>query len=332
MDATTETPVGGVIVTPRRRRRRVRAGLAWFAVTPFAAWAVTRLAGLERGSFPAQLMTATPYAAAGSLLPMLLAVLSRRRAVVVVAAATTTALGLSVLPRAVADSGPASGERFVVLSANLFFGRGDPATVVDLVRRYHPDVLSLQELTPAAVAGLDTAGLKELMPYRMLEDDYGATGTGLYATRPVTPLTGSFQVIGHNMPAARLRTAGGAQVEIIAVHTMPPLGRQVTRWAGGLRALPSGPSAGPFRVLAGDFNASLDHAEMRGLIARGYRDAGDAAGAGLVPTWPFGKRVPPIITIDHVLADRRIGVRTYQVHDVPHSDHRAVVTELTLPS
>ena len=32
------------------------------------------------------------------------------------------------------------------------------------------------------------------------------------------------------------------------------------------------------RILAGDFNATLDHAELRRLIGRGYHDAAEQAG------------------------------------------------------
>ncbi|MET8144622.1 endonuclease/exonuclease/phosphatase family protein [Sphaerisporangium sp. NPDC005288] len=336
VNITTDTPVGGVIVTPSRRLRlRVSGKLAWLAVTPFAAWAVWRLGGLERGSFPAQIMTATPYAAAGSLLPVLLGVLSRRKAVTAVALATTAALGVSVLPRAFGDAPVAqasSGVPFTIMTSNLFFGHGDAQTVVDLVRRHRPDVLNTQELTPGAVEALDAAGLKDLMPYRYLQDEWSAAGSGIFSRHPITRLDGLFQVIGHNMPAAKLTLPGGAQVQVVDVHTLPPLGPQVTEWTEGLRALPAGPASGPFRILAGDFNASLDHAEMRKVVARGYRDAGDTAGGGLTPTWPANKKLPPLITIDHVLADRRISVLGYHVYTVPRTDHRAVITELSLPA
>jgi endonuclease/exonuclease/phosphatase family metal-dependent hydrolase len=85
------------------------------------------------------------------------------------------------------------------------------------------------------------------------------------------------------------------------------------------------------RILAGDFNASLDHAAMRRLLDRGYKDAAAQVGAGLIPTWPSNKRIPPIITIDHVLVDHRVGVKAVSVHDVPGTDHRAVFAELTVP-
>jgi endonuclease/exonuclease/phosphatase (EEP) superfamily protein YafD len=84
----------------------------------------------------------------------------------------------------------------------------------------------------------------------------------------------------------------------------------------------------------GDFNSTLDHAPVRRLIARGgYRDAADATGRGLLGTWgPYaGKPVPPV-TLDHVLAARRIGIRDVQVHGVKGSDHRSVLATLLVPT
>jgi endonuclease/exonuclease/phosphatase family metal-dependent hydrolase len=37
------------------------------------------------------------------------------------------------------------------------------------------------------------------------------------------------------------------------------------------------------------------------------------------------------VTIDHVLADRRLGVARYAVFGVPGSDHHAVFAELVVP-
>ena len=45
------------------------------------------------------------------------------------------------------------------------------------------------------------------------------------------------------------------------------------RWRGDLRALPPATPDGPLRILAGDFNATLDHAELRRLLDTGYEDA-----------------------------------------------------------
>ena len=336
MDVSADSPVGGTIITPGRRGRSGRTGatLTWLAVTPFAAWAIARLAGLERGSIPTQLMTATPYAAAGSLIPLAIAALGRRRAAAAVALLTTTALGFSVLPRAFGTGEVTAGRPFKVLSINLLFGRADTQTIMKMVYELQPDVLNTQELTPGAVEELDEAGLKDLMPHRVLETEWSAGGSGLFSRHPLEPLPGLLPDLGgHNMPAARLSLPGGGPVEFVDVHPYPPLGGQVTQWneaLGALESLPA-PSGGAVRVLAGDFNASLDHSAMRRLIARGYKDAADQVGVGLIPTWPANKRVPPMITIDHVLVERRVGVKAVRVLDVPGTDHRAVNAELSVP-
>ncbi|MFD1940324.1 MULTISPECIES: endonuclease/exonuclease/phosphatase family protein [Nonomuraea] len=321
--------VGGTIVTPARRRFPFKA-LAWVAVSPFAVWAAARVGGLESGSLTTQLMTATPYAAAGSLVPLLLALASRNRAVAAVAVITTAALGFSVLPRALGTADATAGRPLRVLTLNMFFGEADAASVIELVRRFDPDVLSTQELTHDGVERLDSAGLKDLMPYRVLEDEDGPGGSGLYAKFPLTQLPGLIPPTGNNTPAATLALPGGKPVQVVAVHPYPPLGPQVQDWHAALRALPAA-SGEAVRVLAGDFNASLDHAAMREVLGRGYKDAADEVGQGLVPTWPANKRIPPIITIDHVLADSRVGVREVSVHTVPGTDHRAVFAVLTVP-
>ncbi|MER7501838.1 endonuclease/exonuclease/phosphatase family protein [Nonomuraea pusilla] len=327
-----DNPVGGTIATPVRRRRGLpRTVLTWLAVTPFAAWAVARVAGLERGSLPTQLMTATPYAAAGSLVPLLIAALGRKRAATAVALLSTTALGFAVLPRALGGAEAATGRPMKVMTINMLFGKADPQAIMRLVREFQPDVLSTQELTPGAVADLDAAGLKELMPHRVLQDEWSAGGSGLYSRHPLEPLWDVVPPVGHNMPAAIVSLPGGRPVEFVDVHPYPPLGPQVRNWNEALAGLPSA-SRDTVRVLAGDFNASLDHASLRRLLARGYKDAADQVGAGLVPTWPANRRVlPPIITIDHVLVDERVGVEEVSVRDVPGTDHRAVLAVLSVP-
>ncbi|WP_240197775.1 endonuclease/exonuclease/phosphatase family protein [Nonomuraea lactucae] len=331
MDISAESPVGGTIVTPARRRRKgAGAALTWMAVTPFAAWAVARVAGLERGSLPTQLMTATPYAAAGSLVPLLIAAIGRKRAATAVALLTTTALGFSVLPRALGGADATAGRPLRVLTINLLFGKADARHVVDLVRRLDPDVLSTQELTTGAVDELDALGLKTLMPHRVLQDEWNASGSGLYSKHPLQPLPELMPQIGHNMPAARISLPGGKPIEFVDVHPHPPMGPGLTTWHRALEALPPA-SEDAVRVLAGDFNASLDHAPLRRVLSRGYKDAADQVGAGLIPTWPANRRVPPIITIDHVLVDRRVGVKDVNVITVPGTDHRAVFATLTVP-
>ncbi|MFI7700300.1 endonuclease/exonuclease/phosphatase family protein [Nonomuraea sp. NPDC049480] len=327
----TEQPAAEGRPAPARRRRR--RWLSWTVVALLALWAVIRAGGLEQGSFVTQLMTVTPY---GVVLAALTAVLliRRNRPAALVAALACSVLAACVLPRmTVAEQPAANGAPLRVLTVNLF-GRADARTVADLVREYDVEVFTALELTPAAVERLDAAGLNQLLPYRVLKAEPGAIGSGIYAKHPVTELTGLFTAIGHNMPAASMTLPGGSKVEIVAIHPNPPLGRMEAEWNAALRALPSpseGRAGSAIRVLAGDFNASLDHRAFRDLLDRGYVDAADQVGKGLVPTWPNFRAIPPIIAIDHVVADRRVAVRRVEVADVPGTDHRGVFAELRLP-
>ncbi|MEU7003789.1 endonuclease/exonuclease/phosphatase family protein [Nonomuraea sp. NPDC046570] len=338
MSITTETKPIPEDAGARRPRRRGR-WLSWTVTTFFALWAIVRVGGLEQGSFPTQLMTMTPYAVVLALLTALL-VVRRNRPAAAVALAACLALAATVAPRAFsapadsvhASSGTpqAAGAPLRVLTVNLF-GRADAQAVVKLVREYRPDVFSALELTPESVTELDAAGLGTLMPHRVLQADWGATGSGLFAKHPLAPLDDLFTPIGHNMPAATLTLPAGERVQVAAIHPNPPLGRMEAEWNAALDAFPSA-SPDVIRVLAGDFNASLDHRAMRDLLDRGYADAADQVGKGLVPTWPNGRKIPPIITIDHVLADRRVSVTQVEILDVPGTDHRGVFADLRLPS
>ncbi|MBE3011344.1 endonuclease/exonuclease/phosphatase family protein [Microbispora sp. NEAU-D428] len=327
--------MGGEIVSPPRRRLRVSPLLAWIAVAPFAVWAVARLFGLDSAvrvrGLGIALMTGTPYVAAASLLAVPIALAARRAAVIAVAVAASVLLAAVVLPRAAGSAPTATGPSLRILTVNLFFGAGDAATVVDLVRRLDPDVLNTQELTPEAVRALDAAGVGRLLPYRHLEDGPGPSGSGIYARHPLSEAPDFVPEGGHNMPRARLTLPSGPPVEIVDVHTLAPLnGHDVAQWTAELAALPAA-SPGVVRVLAGDFNASLDHAALRAVLGRGYADAADATGDGLTTTWPANRRYPPLITIDHVLYDRRASAVGTSVYAVPGSDHRAFFAELRLP-
>ncbi|HXR29810.1 MAG TPA: hypothetical protein VN752_01550 [Solirubrobacterales bacterium] len=86
------------------------------------------------------------------------------------------------------------------------------------------------------------------------------------------------------MPRATIALPAGRRLRLVAVHPQPP-DMSVERWREALESLPT-PGIGVPWVLIGDFNASFDQAEFRDLVDGCYRDAGDAAGKGLEPTWP----------------------------------------------
>jgi len=299
-------------------------------------WALVRSFGLERGHPLVALMAFTPYAALGALVATVLALAVRTWPAAIVAAAALTLLVLAMAPRALGgpeEDGMAAGSSVTVLALNLYEGRADPAAVLSLVDRHDADIVCLSELTPAAVRRLDDEGLGERLPERELAAAPGADGTGIYAKGALQPLPGVVPGIGET-PMARARVdlgGGGDWGEVVSVHVRAPTDDAAgERWEAGLEALPA-PSEPGAQLLAGDFNATLDHAELRDVLERGYEDAADAAGAGLAPTWPVIAHSSPPLTIDHLLAEEGSTIRSYALAEVPGTDHRGVVAELRLP-
>lgn len=321
------------------------------ALLPFAVWTAVRLLGAERGAPAVQLMAFTPYVAAASLLPLLAAAVSRLWWHTGVAAVLAVALVACVVPRALPGSGaPSTGPlaaataggghrtQLRILSSNLYLGAADPGALVDLVRSRRVDVLAVQELTAQAVQRLDGAGLGELLPYRAAYPHTGARGSAVFSRFPLTAPGLRTLPSGMTQAWATVQVPGAGAVQVESAHPCAPSDAVAARgWAHDIAQEPAASPAEPPRVLLGDFNSTLDHRGLRAVLTTGYRDVAAELGAGLSPTWPFlgegvlGLPIPPV-TLDHVLADRRIGLADVSVYPVTGSDHRAVYATLMLPS
>ena len=314
----------------------MRSVVAIAVAAPWVVWALVRTLGFEVPYPFVALLAFTPYAALSSPLPVVVGLLVRRWVVAGVAAVAMLAFAVALVPRAVAGPEPdAQGPRLVVMSSNLYLGQADARAVLRIAREHDVDVWSLQELRPRLIARLDRAGARRTFPERVLDPREGASGSGVLSRTPLRAVDTSPNRKGHAEPEVELRVEGAPPVRIKAVHPAPPVNAiAAPYWQDALAALPSSDGRGDVQILAGDFNATLDHPELRALLDRGYLDAADAAGAGLKPTWPApprsGRALP--LTIDHVLVDRRVRVERVTVVRIPHSDHRAVIAVLRLPS
>lgn len=315
--------------------RRVPAAslVCWAMVLPGAAWALVRTLGLERGPL-VQLLAFTPYVAVAALVPLAVTLLARRWWAAGVAAVTVLALAVAVLPRALpSGDAPTEGPRLQVMTANLLAGAADAATVVALVRDHDVDVLTLQELTPQGQRRLHAAGLPELLPHQAAEPLAGTSGSAVYARLPLHGAGVRTNEGGFRQAYATVAVPDARPVQVESVHSCPPMSfTRLACWWTALDGQPPATPDGPVRILAGDFNATLDHVAMRRLVHTGYRDAADTVGAGLSPTWDrYGERWIPPVAIDRVLVDERVGVLDVTVHRLPGSDHRAVIATLALP-
>jgi endonuclease/exonuclease/phosphatase (EEP) superfamily protein YafD len=310
--------------------RRYR--LIWVAVLPVAAWTLVRVFGLDRGVPLVPLMAFTPYVVIAAFLVAGVALALRNWAAASVAALATLCLALAVLPRAIGDGtvDSAGRETLTVLSSNVYRGKGDPQALVALVDRYDVDLLAIQELTPRLAHDLRAAGIARRLPNSVIEVRKGAAGGGIYSRLPIRPIAPDSETF-FRMPRVDLRLPDGRHLHLVDIHPLTPGRTGIDVWEDSLDDLPATGEGVPW-VLLGDFNATLDHSRLRDVLDRGYRDAAAVAGEGLEPTWPNADHsTPPLITIDHVLADDRLGIVDYGVEDLPGSDHRPIHAELALP-
>ena len=152
-----------------------------------AGWAAARLAGADRvrcaEAWAVPLLSFTPQVAGGAWAG---ALLLRGAGPAAAAAAAGAALSAAVGPRAVpCGQPPAAGPVLRVVTANLLFGRAAAEAVVELACRTDADVLFVQELTGGAAAGLQRAGLGDLLPYRVTQPVPHGARDGIYARYPL---------------------------------------------------------------------------------------------------------------------------------------------------
>ncbi|MEN2740035.1 endonuclease/exonuclease/phosphatase family protein [Microbacterium sp. X-17] len=158
----------------------------------------------------------------------------------------------------------------------------------------------------------------------------------------ISPELGDYSVIESSadgssntstVPSAVAMPIDGKGPTIVAAHAVAPRQEDIQHWRDDLQWL-ADQCAGGNVIMAGDFNATLDH--MTGLGTDGgtlgdCRDAAAATGNGAVGTWPTS--LPELVgaPIDHVMATpnwKATGSIVLDALDDSGSDHRPLVVQL----
>jgi endonuclease/exonuclease/phosphatase (EEP) superfamily protein YafD len=336
-------------------RRAVRTGTSILALTTALGVLPVVAARLLGGGPPAplpQLAALAPVATPVAVVAFGSALVTRPRWVAVVSGVIFAVLASwLVAPPAIGwwhgRSGPAParvasgagrGRGYVrVLTANAELGQADAAALAAQVRRRQVDILAVQELTPGLVTRLDAAGLGRELPFQVLRPAAGFSGTGIWSRWALTPLD-DVRGTQSATPRAVVRPLAAPPFTVIAVHPIAPTIASSDRlWRQDLRLVRAailgamgGPGTAPV-VVAGDFNATRDHALFRDLLATGLEDALDSAPKAPWPgfTFPVGRRFPPIMRLDHILhTGHGLECVSAATVTVPGTDHRAVVATL----
>jgi endonuclease/exonuclease/phosphatase (EEP) superfamily protein YafD len=310
------------------RRRSALARVAWWASAVSLAAVlvpvVARATGWEAGPLMV-VVSLMPWVTAACAVPLVLAVMARSVTLTASAVAASALCVAWIAPLFIADG---SGSEEVVLrvaTVNLKVGHADAAEVVELVENEQIDLLVVQELTPASIDGLKQAGLDDDLKYSAVLSASGASGTGMWSRSPIVSSEALEGFASHTVRAEI--TVKGDPLAVYAVHPWPPGVRGHEQWSADYAALGELLAGEQGAVLvAGDFNATRDHAPFRRLEALGYESATDQAGAGFLPTFPEGSRLPPVVAIDHVLTrDANLVATSAQTVTIDGTDHRALV-------
>jgi len=219
-----------------------------------------------------------------------------------------------------------------LISANILFNNPDVGNLGRDLTSTDADVILLQEVSMENFARLRMSGLFEAYPYQVWNDLRTIYSSAILSRLPIASEK-AIDVAGQRMGQATIVTAAGT-VRLINVHTMAPDSRsRAVQWQAQLAGLAQ-LRDDRFRavIMAGDFNATSDHAPFVELTRSGWRDAFGEAGRGTGATWPQWKGpVMPMMRLDHVLVDDGVTVTSAEVQANRGSDHRRLAVELALP-
>ncbi|MDQ0405095.1 endonuclease/exonuclease/phosphatase family protein [Streptomyces sp. NPDC000349] len=333
MDTDTDTATGEWTNSPDRPagRRTGRRFGAWCAALLFALVSVVvgcRVADTDGVTPVPQLLAFLPWLLVPTGAGLLLTLLARWWTGAVWGVALLGLLAWFIEPygKSVDPAGPPLAE-LRVMTSNVEFGQGTDALVA-AVREEKPDLVFVQECEYTCDAAL-RRDLAADYPHRQAVEGGGSEGSVILSTYPLEATAGVPATMG--MPGAVADVRGHA-VRLQLAHPMPPLPDQVGLWRDELDALRdavAGDRSTP-AVVAGDFNASQDHAVFRRILDTGLRDAARLAGADRTASWPARTAPAFGVQIDHVLVSEDFAARGARFLDLADTDHRALVVDLTL--
>jgi endonuclease/exonuclease/phosphatase (EEP) superfamily protein YafD len=300
----------------RRRRARGRAATALEVAAGLlvAAWLAGQLA--RDATLPTALLFYLPSLLVALVLLLLAgsALAARGRALAILLAALPPfVVGVAVEHRwhRPATESRAVGSPLRLLHWNVSGGWAGLDEIAREIARRHPDLVVLSE-APERVARRVSEELPEL------------------DARTLDALSVFAVGVGEPEWVERSR-----ELQLVAV-TLPWRGRRLRLLAANLASsplIPRQPSLARVRaaivalepdLVVGDFNAPRRSRVLSRLPA-GYRHAYEVAGSGWSASWP---EPLPLLSLDHVIVGRAIGVQAYALESVGWSDHRLQLAEL----
>jgi endonuclease/exonuclease/phosphatase (EEP) superfamily protein YafD len=237
-----------------------------------------------------------------------------------------------------------ASDSLTVLSWNTLGEVPDASVIAGLALEEGADVVVLPETTEPlgeAVAIAMRDGGRPMWVHTVAFDEIAKARS---TTILISPELGDYEVVSalapgppgntNTVPSIVADPVDGDGPRIVAVHAVAPIRWELRNWRSDLDWL-AAQCSGDDVIMAGDFNATVDHFAGHGTDGGDLGRCMDAAvqgGAGGIGTWPAD--LPPLFgsPIDHVLATPQWTVDAFRVlddYDDSGSDHRPIVTTLT---
>lgn len=237
---------------------------------------------------------------------------------------------------------PAKGDTAVrVMTWNTAGAAAEPQLIARTAIAMQADVVSLPETT--IEEGEDVAiAMREMgSPMWAHHEEYPGWAANS-TTLLISPALGDYAVVESTsgdasntttVPTVVAMPVAGRGPTIVAAHAVAPRRADMDQWRDSLTWL-ADQCASDDVIMAGDFNATLDHMDRLGVdggdLGRCH-DAAAATGTGAVGTW--STQWPALLgtPIDHVLATDAwtpVGSVVLTSLDTSGSDHRPLVVQL----
>lgn len=220
-----------------------------------------------------------------------------------------------------------------VASVNVYGGNFDQESIAAELLASRADLILIQELTPRWALRFGQADFLSAYPERcqIVREDY--FGLGIFSRLPFS--CEEKQLLNYPAQRAVIQFPGAATIEVLNVHTMPPIDVELfLEWRDMLQgAFHLSQQRRHPLILGGDFNLTPFHALYRSAQKDfGLSSAHDLVGRSSATTWPNGTGFLPPIRLDHLFLSPELEALQVSEGVGKGSDHKPVFAELSLLS
>lgn len=224
-----------------------------------------------------------------------------------------------------------------LVTANLSNDTGGIGPVPEEIALSDPDLVVLQEVTPAHMGTLDELATRLGLIHREVRANHDHAGLGVWSR---FELCGSewHDVAGEPQLWIWVDLPDGGRLRLVVVHAPSPVPQKVERWRSWFASMTAMVGSEltdhdhPL-LMAGDFNATTDHRPFRRLLDAGLSDAAPDRRGGWPMTWSTRWwPLPPLFRIDHVLVSRGVQVARSRAGRAAGSDHRPLTVDIQMRS